>query len=556
MLELHEALDKIREGGKVAAFSDPQIQNLLSQLQETQYNDRRENQMLYYQPVSDVATDIHRCMSRYIGVGGGNGASKTETLLAELCMLATGIFPDSLQGEERAALKAKFRGPIANRVVVASLTTTLMTIILPKLQYWQWSGASEAGGEKGHWGWIPKRALISGSWSASWREKSRVLRVLCFDPDDPERVLGESTFQFMAHTQDPADFASGDFHHVLHDELTSHAIWRENEARTMRVGGRMLLAMTWPDDPSIPVDWVFDALYEKGRPGAGKHPSVDWFEMWTVDNANLNQDTVQEQAGLWSADIRAVRLRGQPIRFSNRIHPLFTDRKQMWCLHCKDAILVGDVCPKCGAQDDTLVEFRHVEEFDASTIWPTIMLLDPHPRKPHMALWAQIDTWNDIWIVAEALVAGGPEEVEKEAHQIETDHGLRMSLRLGDPNMLRSPSGAKRDVTWRDEFDAAGLALELGNTSDVGRSRVNDYLKVDPDRLSPRIHVHPRCQETIKQILRYVWDDYRHVDDRDLKQKPKDKNDDFPTLLKYLLNYEPNYNMLMHGAPIIKTRGK
>ena len=77
---------------------------------------------------------------------------------------------------------------------------------------------------------------------------------------------------------------------------------------------------------------------------------------------------------------------------------------------------------------------------------------------------------------------------------------------------------------------------------------------VDPDRMAPRIHIHSRCVNTIRQILRYVWDDFRHVDDRDVKQKPKDKNDDFPTLLKYLLNYQPNYDMMLHGAPILQTR--
>lgn len=560
-MELMEALDGLKQRGNVQRLSDENVRSLLSQLQETQFNDRRENQLLYYQPVSDVARSVHRCMSRYIGVGGGNGASKTETVLAEFCMLATGIFPDSLQGEERVALKAKFRGPIACRVVVASLTTTLTTIIIPKMQYWKWSGDSEAGGKKGHWGWIPKRCLINGSWTASWREKPRVLRVLCFDPDNPEKLLGESTFQFMAHTQDPADFASGDFHHILHDELTSYAIWRENEARTMRVGGRMILAMTWPDDPSIPVDWVFDTLYERGREGAQKHPSVDWFEMWTVDNDNLNQETVAEQADLWGADIRAVRLKGQPIRFSNRIHPLFTDRMQTWCLDCKQSYVLTDECPKCGAVEDHLTEFMHVRDFEASTVLPTVMLLDPHPRKPHMMLWVQVDTWNDLWVVAEALEPGGPVEVEETVAGIEYEFGLRTMLRLGDPNMLASPSGSVRSregrpETWRDEFDGVGLHMELGDTSDVGRGRLNDYLKVDIDRQAPRIHIHPRCVETIKQILRYVWDDYRHVDDRDVKQKPKDKNDDFPTLLKYLLNYQPEYGMLVNGAKVIKTRGR
>jgi hypothetical protein len=36
----------------------------------------------------------------------------------------------------------------------------------------------------------------------------------------------------------------------------------------MRVDGRlMLLAMTWPDDPSIAVDWLYDEVYEPGKSG-------------------------------------------------------------------------------------------------------------------------------------------------------------------------------------------------------------------------------------------------------------------------------------------------
>jgi hypothetical protein len=554
-MELHEALNNLKSGGTVNRFSDNQLRVLLKQLVETQYNDRKENQLLYYKPVSEVAETIHMCQDRYLGVGGGNGASKTETILAELCMLATGIFPTGLKPEVLAGIREKFRGPIAVRVVVESLTTTLTPIILPKLQWWKWSGADEAGGERGHWGWIPRRALIQGNWTASWREKLRILRVHCYDPDNPDKIIGESTFQFMAHTQDPSDFASGDFHHILHDELTTHAIWRENEARTMRVGGRIALAMTWPDDPSIPVDWVFDSLYEKGREGPQKVQGVSWFEMWTQDNKNLDQASVAEQAGMWAENIRNVRLKGQPIRFSNRVHPLFTELPQTWCLPCHTAKMVTEQCPVCGAEGDQLVDFCHVEDFHAETSLPTIMLLDPHPRKPHMALWAQIDSWDDIWIVAEALVEGGPEEMESVSAATETEYGLRVVSRIGDPNMLRSPSGAKRGVTWQDEFSDCGLNMDLGDTSDVGRSRLNDYLKVDPDRKSPRIHIHSRCTQTIRQLQRYVWDDYRNVADRAMKQVPKDKEDDFPTLLKYLLNSEPSYDILTRGAQVIRTRG-
>lgn len=488
--------------------------------------------------------------------------SKTDTMLAELSMLATGIFPPekNFRGGKKVldGIKAKFRGPIAIRVVVESLTTTLHPIILPKLQWFKWNGVDEPGGDRGHWGWIPRNALLSGSWQASWSEKLRSLRTICFDPENPGQVLGETTWQFMAHTQDASDFASGDFHHILHDELTSWAIWRENEARTMRVGGRIALSFTWPDDPAIPVDWVFDELYEPGQPGPTKQDNVSWFEMWSFDNANLNQDSVQEQAGKWNERTVAARIYGRPIRFSNRVHPLFTDRDEIWCLNCDKSVLADrdGSCMECKNSGPTLISYNHVSDFDPVPHFPTVYLLDPHPRKPHMMMWVQVDTWDDYWVLDEAMIDDEPDAVWALIREREEQWGLNITARLGDPNMLRSPAGKRRQLSWQDEFDTVGLRVDLADDSDVGRGRLNDYLKVDPDHAAPRIHIHPRCVNTIKQMQRYVWDDYKHVIDRDAKQTPKEKQDDFPTMLKYLMNYQPTFRQMSAGPTVLNTRVK
>jgi len=521
----------------LGTLSQTEFRALTIRLLEMQQLDRQENQIEYYTPVSDIALQVHRSNTRYLGVGGGNGASKTDTILAELTMHATGIYPEHLPDDARDRLRAKFRGPVSIRVVVESLTTTLETVILQKLQWFKWNGTSGPGGEKGHWGWIPRHTLKGGQWSSAWSAKIRVLTVQCHDPETGE-YLGDSTWQFMAHNQDWSDFASGDFHHIMHDELTTYAIWRENEARTMRVGGRMYLCMTWPDDPSIAVDWAYDEMYERGRPGPDKAKNRDWFEMWSTDNANLDQEKVAEQAEDWSDAVAAVRIKGQPIRFSNRVHPDFVNHGT----HC----LV----------DGEEIHYNHVLDFSIEPILPTIFLLDPHPRKPHMGLWVQVDAYDDLWVVAEVLAEGGPDDLRAQVDTIEDTLKLRVAQRLGDPNMLKSPSGARRGVSWQDEFAEVGLRIDLADDSDVGRARLNDYFKVDPDRRQPRIHIHPSCPQTIRQLLRYCWDDYRHVDDRSQKQLPKDKDDDFPTLLKYLMNSNPTYQMLLHGPQVIKTRVK
>lgn len=449
------------------------------------------------------------------------------------------------------AMREKFRGPVKIRVVVESLTTTLHPIILPKLQYWSWSGLSAPGGEQGHWGWIPRDCLLGGRWDRAWSEKLRMLRVLCRDPDDRNKVLGESQFQFMSYDQDASDFASGDIHHVLHDEVPSYAIWRENQARTMRVNGRMMLAMTWPDDPSIPVDWIFDEIYEPGEDPENTH--AEWINLFTTDNPHLDQDAIQVQRDQWSEEVAKVRILGQPIRFSNRVHELFTDVTRLWCFDCGTPTIrrEGDKC-RCGGMN--IEPYSHVREVHAGD-WPVVYLLDPHPRKPHMMMWVAVTPFDDLWQIAEASVEGGTEEVAKEVARIEHDRGLNVRQRLIDPNMGRSPASARRrNVTWQEEFDEAGVRCDLASDSDVGRSRINLYLMPDKNTLEPRISIHQRCPDTIRQMKRYVWADYRQSLEKAQKQVPQDKEDDFPTLWKYLLNSDPRYRFLKDGPQITGGR--
>ena len=539
---------------KLHVLSDDAFRELLAGIVGVTQEDRKRNQILMYQAVSPKSQQFHDSKARVVAAGGGNGSAKTETMLVEVVMCATGIFPDS----QRHLIEQKFKGPIQCRVTVESLTTTLDPIILPKLQWWKWTGVDEQGGARGHWGWIPQSCLIDGDWSKSYSSKLRMLTVLCRDPHNQDRVLGQSTIQFMSVDMDPSDFASGDFHICAHDEPPTLAIWRENEARTMRVDGRMLLAMTWPDDPAIQVDWLYDEVYEPGR--SGSDPNITWLELWTIENRHLKQEAVSAQAEKWSTEITNVRIYGRPIRFSNRIHPEFTDSTKTWCFPCgKSTIKVPGPTPKpvCGVcGSDFTCDYNHVEEFGASTTWPTVYLLDPHPRKPHMMSWVQIDPMDDWWQIAELKVEGDCVQVRDAVSQIEKDMGLTVARRIMDPNMGASPSGQRREVTWQDEFASAQLSCELGDDVDVGRSRINTMLRPDPDTLRPRLHVHARCKDTAYQLNRYSWANYNKNLDRDLKQTPKDKHDDFPTLLKYLANSEPNFRFLKGGAPVIHRPGK
>ncbi len=517
-----------------------------------QAQDRQTNQLRYYQPVSAKARAIHLSTARTIGVGGGNGSSKTDTNLCDMVIRATGQIPLSLKDSYP---REKLRGPINCRIVVESLTTTLFPIILPKLDGRRWQGVDTAGGARGHWGWIPQNCLIEGSWEKSWKAHERILRCYYRDPDRPDVIIGESTFQFMSYDQDPSDFASGDFHDILHDEPPKEAIWVENMARTMRVDGTMRLAMTWPDDPTIAVDWMLDRLYYPAQPGPQHDPAIVWINLDTTDNPNLNQTAVARVAGQMSATERSTRIFGQPITLSNRVHPLFTDEPRTWCFACQELAILDDAgaCGRCGAKD--AVRFQHVEPCVAQHSYPVIQVLDPHPRKPHMLLWLQVTPADDLEQIAELEVDDTPTVVWQQVQDLERDYGWTTITRMMDPNMGRSASGTDRSITWQDAFDQAGMRIDLADDGEVGRRIFNDYLKPDPHTRQPRYRCDPRCVKTIYQLKRYCWDDFKRTAEKGQKQRPKQKHDDYCACLKYAVNSQPSFRGLASMGQHFRTAG-
>ena len=81
----------------VASLSDEELRLQLAQALKLARDDRQENQLLYYQPVSETAKGIFESDARVLGIGGGNRSSKTDSCLALIAMCATGMFPDNMK---------------------------------------------------------------------------------------------------------------------------------------------------------------------------------------------------------------------------------------------------------------------------------------------------------------------------------------------------------------------------------------------------------------------------------------------------------------------------
>lgn len=533
---------------RVGKLDEEEFNALLLELAGAQQLDRKENQLYYYRPASAAVVPIHQSRGRITGIGGGNGSSKTSSALVELIIHATGIVPYSLRGV--TDWSTKLRGPVRCRIVCENLTTVLGPILMPMLKWYHWSGVDAPGGDRGHWGWIPRNCLIDGDWDRSYDAKSRLLRVLYRNPLNPDEVQGESMIVFNSYDQDPKDFASGDYHFVLLDEPPPLPIFRENQARTMRVNGRILMAMTWPDDPSLNVDWIFDEVYEPARQG---NPKIEWLEISSLENRFLMTEAVQEQHDAWDQRTRDVRIHGKPIRFSNRVHPLFTESREFYCFACgQTAILTeANLCRQCGGSD--LEPYQHVQEFELDHSWPVIWVVDPHPRKPHMSIYVVVTPTNDLWQIGELEGACDPSTLKLMCDEFESQFSLDVRMRLMDPRMGGQPSGASRERTWLEEFAHAGLDCQPADSSDVGRGEFDEYLRPDFELRRPRVLIHPRCENTILQLKRFMWEDWAGRVDKSQKQTPKAKYDDYPACWRYVMNCKPDFDALIYGHQMVSA---
>jgi hypothetical protein len=524
-MNLQEAVQLVKSGGAQAIIALPEEVKaaLRAEVQPWLAEQQKQHALQLYRPVSEHAEQIHYSTAKEVLTVGGNRSSKSDTHLAEAVIQMTGIVPESLKDRYP---KEKLRAPIRVRLVCNSLTSVWEPVLKPKLQWDQWNGRGLPGSGWGHFGWIPPSLLVKGSWQESWSEKYRTLT-----------LTNGSTLQVGSYDPDVESFAGGSYHLILHDEGPRKAIYRENLMRTMDVGGRMMTAMTPPDDESAAWDaaWIFDDLYEKGVEGTSSEINV--FELDTYDNQYLDRKEIDKIYAVLTPRQRLVRFKGRFIHLTGLIYPIWSPRPADWCFTCNDIVLVVEGrCSTCNNMGTA--RFCHlVDPFEMAYQWPCVFLIDPHPRKPHMMSWVAVSPSDDYYQVAELEVDGTPEEVKKAVDGVERGYNLKVIKRGMDPNMGGSPahSAGRRQVTVRDEFDTVGLRCDMmDNAFTVGKSRLTALFQPDRRTLSPRLRIFSTCKRTAYQMSRYTWSEWTRysTEDKDPKPQPKAKNDDFPTLFE------------------------
>ncbi len=188
-------------------------------------------------------------------------------------------------------------------------------------------------------------------------------------------------------------------------------------------------------------------------------------------------------------------------------------------------------------------EIHIIERAGVKKSWYRLMAIDPHPRKPTACLWLAVNEKSELFVYDELLFSGSITDLASAIRAQEGD--LVAHRRIIDPS---ADQEVQLRASIRTELMKQKIWCERGsNDIELGISRIHEALTPDVQNLTgvfdSRIKFSRLCPEIIKQMLHYVWDEYKmRPEEHDPKEKPMPKNEDLITCLRYILVANPQYH--------------
>lgn len=176
--------------------------------------------------------------------------------------------------------------------------------------------------------------------------------------------------------------------------------------------------------------------------------------------------------------------------------------------------------------------------------------IDPHPRTPHAVLWLGVDEKGTKYVVNELFQRCLIDEL---AEFIKIKRGGKEPVQtIIDPSaIIKDPVN---NTSIKDRLLQCGIYTESGSKDLAGGiQRVSKAIKLIPDNdgnKRPELYIFNRCKRTIWEFQHYMWDEWKHPEQRTAKNRPKDKDDHMMENLRRILLKEPDYIKFGRSAEV------
>lgn len=346
------------------------------------------------------------------------------------------------------------------------------------------------------------------AWDQSYDSRNHILYLI------------NGRIDFLSYDQDTSKGESVDLDVVYADEEMPEAWYGATISRLITRNGLFIMGVT----PLYGLTWG-----EKFTESTDPNVEVFNWEIW--DNPYNSEKAVNDFIAQIPEHERGARISGKFMSFEGRFYKEL-DRNA----HLVDKTVV----PPAGSF--------------------IIHALDPHPRKGTVMTWAWVKKDDSVVFFDEL-------ECRREAPVSEVAAAIRLKEQTHlSPTSLRvmDPAGKAQGDTYEANkftlFAAEGLRFQEADNSEDGYFVVRDYLKYDknrpvgPDNL-PAVTFSADCVKTWYGMTHMKWDEYKFDRfSRDPKERPKDKDKDFPDCVRYILALRPTCkSMAYQPVPFNKT---
>ena len=353
----------------------------------------------------------------------------------------------------------------------------------------------------------------------SWWPKGSIRRVLRNAQGCPTELVltNDSLLKFKTYAQGSETAEGKDWNQVWFDEPPPHSVFTAAFRGIVATGGRMYVTATLLKEA-----WLFDE---------GEKDYAQFFAAEIHDNEWLDQGSITAFLDSLSDEEREVRESGKPFSLTGLVYKYF-----------KDA--------------DPYV----IPAFELPERWPYFIGVDPHERRPVHVLFCTINPENEIIGFDYCLPRGDVDTIIRTIKAREQELNIPSPIRICimDPN--RGAARQINNLSWEQVFSEAGYDVIMGNDDlNIGHSMMYQAFRIGEKTQRPSLMLTANCRGKygpIWQLQRYAWDDWANNNsrmERDVKEKPKQFNKDFPDILRYIVMEQLQFDQLLHGPKVIKT---
>lgn len=338
------------------------------------------------------------------------------------------------------------------------------------------------------------------------------------------RFTNGSVIQFMLVDAEPMKFEGGDgYDYILTDEPFPRHIYVSLYRGTRSKGSdpKLLIVGT-----PIAAPWLRTDLYEPWS--RGEMPNLDWFFGRIEDNKeNLREGYIEEFSAILTEKEKRTRLEGQFFDLDGLALAGVWDRKTHIIPLNKQKDLI---------QPD----------------WPAVVVVDPHPRKSHVAIILVVNPDGEMFIVKEMASRAVPSKFALDLAAFAQDYrvvdvvcdSLGSSELTGGHGNLSFIS-VVNNVWAEEDVEMRMRATTYKEKDDEGwLSMIQEALVIPIDadnfgRRQPKLRVFEQCRGTIFDIENAAW--YRTRNDAEvLKPKIDMTKRDYLSCVKYGLAAQPS----------------